>query len=147
MLRSIDTTQQIHANIKLAFLEENVEINRFDLINKFTFIESTSLQPSKAKLVDESKLNNPLKDAYKVVESKVNSKINDLKASLVPNKSKGLSSLKSIENAGTLKASLKTEPSSLLPSKTTQIPTTNAPTISNLNGVRELTEKKQSIND
>lgn len=147
MLRSIDTTQQIHAHIKLAYLEENVEMNRFDLINKLSFIESSSLQPSKAKLIDESKLNNPLKDAYKVVESKVNSKINDLKASLIPNKAKGLSSLKSIENAGTLKASLKTEPSSLIPSKTNLIPTTNGPNVSNLNGVRELTEKKPSIND
>jgi hypothetical protein len=147
MLRSIDTTQQIHSQIKLAYLEENVESNRFDLISKLQFIESTSLQPSKPKLIDENKLNNPLKDAYKVVETKVNSKINDLKASLIPNKAKGLSSLKSIENAGTLRATMKNDINNA--PVTSNAPVTNVSNLQNQSIVPGLgvNEKKPSIND
>lgn len=101
-LKSIDNSQQVCTQIKINYLEEKILDDKWDLIKKFTFINSSSLQPSKPKHIDESQMKNVLKDAYKSLEAVKTSKINDIKSSLIPNKAKGLTGLRGLETSSVL---------------------------------------------
>lgn len=100
-LKSIDNSQQVCTQIKINYLEEKILDDKWDLIKKFTFINSSSLQPSKPKHIDESQMKNILKDAYKSLEAVKTSKINDIKSSLIPNKAR-LSGLRGLETSNVL---------------------------------------------
>lgn len=102
-LRAIDSTQQIGFSIKLKYLERSLEFNLDNNIKMFNYIESGLIQQTKPRHIDENKIINVLSEALKNVDTNKNTaKLNDLKASLIPNKAKGLSALKNIENSSTL---------------------------------------------
>jgi len=101
-IKAIDNTQQVGFNIKLRFLEKCVEANIWEGISKFSFFDSVTQPQAKPRHIDESNIVNVLQEALKSSEaSKVNNKINDLKASLIPKG--GLGGLRKIEKASTLK--------------------------------------------
>lgn len=99
LLKAIDMTQQINANIKIEFLEKAVKNNDLKMATKIEYIESSSSnQQLKPKHLDESTIKNILKEALKNAEaSKASNKLNDLKASLIPNKAKALNTLKTMD--------------------------------------------------
>lgn len=106
MLRSIDSTQQIGMIYKYDFIENCLRFNDFNNLKKINFLETSNAPMIKPKLFDESEISNNLKDAYKTLENAKNNKLNDLKTSMIPNKAKGLVSLKTIENPTEVKKDL-----------------------------------------